>query len=308
MKFERITVRRLPDGTLAKVFPFHVSLEGMEDSLLCRDDEDYDVAVKYLALTARRHNVIIIGYTIVSNHAHLVVLAVNEESARKFANASKQRISMWLSRKYSLKKTLRHRDVDVQYLDSDWYLRNAIAYDIRNLFDNGADNPAMYKWTSYRCYFCRGAIAGEGMIRLSSLSSREVESFMHTNEDCRDTMWILNGNYEIEPASFCDWEYAEAAFAHDMAFFLKTIGVVNSMEMKDKLELAHKRRLSDGEFYKTVNEMSVRWFNMGLPDLSLSQKARLIKYAYHSVRSSVPQIARCFGMDREHVSSLLKKK
>ncbi len=307
MKFERITVRRLPDDTLAKVFPFHVSLEGMEDSLLCRDDEDYDVAVKYLALTARRHNVIITDYTVVSNHAHLVVLAVNEESARKFANATKQRISMWLSRKYSLKKTLRHRDVDVQYLDSDWYLRNAIAYDIRNLFDNGADNPAMYKWTSYRCYFCRGAIAGEGMIRLSSLSSREVESVMHTNEDCRDTMWILNGNYEIEPASFCDWEYAEAAFAHDMAFFLKAIGVVNSMEMKDKLELAHRRRLTDTEFYKTVDDMSKRLYNIELTALSDFQKVRLIKYVFHSIKTSIPQIARCFGMSREHVSRLFSK-
>ncbi len=52
MAFQRVVERLLPDGTIAKVYPFHISLEGMESILLCRDDEDYDHLEKsfYLSL------------------------------------------------------------------------------------------------------------------------------------------------------------------------------------------------------------------------------------------------------------------
>lgn len=54
MAFNRICERTLPDGSVCKVYPFHISLEGMEELIPCRDDEDYDVMEKYIFLCARR--------------------------------------------------------------------------------------------------------------------------------------------------------------------------------------------------------------------------------------------------------------
>ena len=51
MAFERIVTRQLPDGKIGKVYPFHISLEGMESVLLCRDDEDYDQLEKSFYLS-----------------------------------------------------------------------------------------------------------------------------------------------------------------------------------------------------------------------------------------------------------------
>ena len=304
MKFQRIVRTELTDGLIVFLYPFHLSLEGMESTILCRDDEDYDVLVKYIALSAKCKNVIIVVYAVVSNHAHCVVLANSESSARAFGNELKRRYSMWLNRKYSEDKVLHRRSLDVQYLDSDWYLRNAIAYDIRNALDNGAENISQYRWTSYRSLFCGGSLPPL-CLAVSSLTTREAEKALHSGVAPRESRWFLNASYEIEPASFCYWQYAEAAFGHDQAFFLKCLGGVNTSEMSEKLIVAHKLFKTDSELYKSINDISQKWYQRDISSISSSQKSRLVPYIYHTVRTSVPQLARCFSLSREHIASLL---
>ena len=60
MAFQRIVTRVLPDGTTRKVYPFHISLEGMESTLLCRDDEDYDQLEKCIYVSAWKGNCLVI--------------------------------------------------------------------------------------------------------------------------------------------------------------------------------------------------------------------------------------------------------
>ncbi len=74
--FERNPYRELPDGTITRVYPFHVSLQGLEARILSREDSDYDAFVKYLCLSARRRNVILVIYAVVSNHSHCVILGL----------------------------------------------------------------------------------------------------------------------------------------------------------------------------------------------------------------------------------------
>ena len=81
---KRIVGRLLPSGEFRNVQPFHVSMEGLEDAIICRDDEDYDVLVKYIAICSRRKNVIIIIYAVVSNHCHVAVLAMSQADADSY--------------------------------------------------------------------------------------------------------------------------------------------------------------------------------------------------------------------------------
>ena len=304
MKFERIITRTLSDGRRVRLFPFHLSFEGLEKAILCRDNEDYDVAVKYLALAAHRAGIIIVTYVVVSNHLHCVVLSRDMDSVLSFTGDYKKRYAMWLRRKYSESKVLQSCNVDIQYLDSDRYLRNAVAYDIRNALDNGAKNIANYKWSSFRAYFCSGKASVE-TVSTATLSFREREITMHCAGRSVFNEWLLNGNGEIEPVSFCDWEYVEAAFAHDQAFFLRTIGAVNTSEMQEALVLSHRLKQTDMELYKTANEKARAWYNQNISELSLGQKAKMIPYIIHSNRTTVPQLARCFGLSREYISRLL---
>ena len=54
--------QELPDGTVRQLHPFHISMEGLETAVLCRDDADYDAIVKILCVAARRKKVLVIIY------------------------------------------------------------------------------------------------------------------------------------------------------------------------------------------------------------------------------------------------------
>ena len=92
-RFERNPYRELPDGTIAKVYPFHFSLEGLESRILCREDSDYDAFVKIICVCAIRTNVIVVIYTVVSNHVHCIILAPDQETADAFAREVKRMLT-----------------------------------------------------------------------------------------------------------------------------------------------------------------------------------------------------------------------
>ena len=124
---ERRVVRKLPDGSTKTVEPYHVCLKGQETAVLCRDEEDYDVMVKVLAVCAWRNNVIVITYSAVSNHTHTAVLAVKWKDAQAFGEESKKVYSMYFQRKYGEEGVLRRVKVKALWLDNPFYLRNALA-------------------------------------------------------------------------------------------------------------------------------------------------------------------------------------
>lgn len=64
---------------------------------------------------------------------------------------------------------------------------------------------------------------------------------------------------------------------------------------------------TDTEFYKTVNELCSNWFGADLTVLSLERKIRIIPYIYRTSRTTIPQLARVFGLDRSRIASILGK-
>ena len=104
----RIEVNRvLPDGSIRIVMPFHICLKGLEKAILCRDEEDYDMFVKIICLSARAKNVIVVIYIVLSNHFHLSVLSASEEDADACGQEIKRRYSMWINHKYGDEGILR---------------------------------------------------------------------------------------------------------------------------------------------------------------------------------------------------------
>lgn len=100
----RIVSRVLPDGTVGNVQPFHICLEGLEQAVLCRDDKDYDAFVKIICVAARRKNVIVVIYVVVSNHSHVTILALSQADADAYGEEVKKMASMWVSGRYGERK------------------------------------------------------------------------------------------------------------------------------------------------------------------------------------------------------------
>lgn len=307
-RFERNPFRELPDGAITRVFPFHVSLEGLESKILCREEADCDAFVKIICLCARRKNVIPVIYAVVSNHAHCIVLASDQAGVGAFVDEIKKMFSMYFRKKYSDISVLKGTDAKAIFLDSDYYVRNAIAYVVRNALDNGARNVQEYKWTGFRAAFCDGMTPASIRVRkVGGLSRREVRQVMHTGDRLDDVNWLINDADELEPVSFCDWRYVESAFRYDQSFFLRLIGGVNTAEMNAKLVCAPRVRRTDAELLLSVNEISQRWFEVRVNQLPVERKARLLKYVSHSYKTSVAQLARIFELKQDYIFQILGK-
>ena len=75
--------------------------------------------------------------------------------------------------------------------------------------------------------------------------------------------------------------------------------------MKEILIISQRERQTDMELYRTVEDKARTWYGKSVYDLSPGQKSKLILYIYHSVRTTIAQLARCFGLGREYVGNLL---
>ena len=305
MSFQRIVTRKLPDGSVAKVFPFHISLEGLEKNLLCREEEDYNVVEKLLFVSAWETNCLIVIHIIMSNHGHVCVLAPTLEHAYQLSETLKKRSSMFIADKYNEHKVLARTSACIQLLDSDWYVRNTLAYIPRNAKDT-SQRIEDYPWSGYRAMFAGGKSAA-AVRMVSKLTRRDREALFHTHANLERVPWMLDRNDRLVPVSCCDYVYLESAFLQDQTFFLKTIGTVNPAEMEQKLILNLKDRQTDSAFILTVNDLSGRWFQKTPAELTLEQKTRLIPYLYRCYRTTVPQLARCLQESPETIERIIRK-
>ena len=302
----RVVSRVLPDGTIGKVQPFHICLEGLEKAVLCRDEKDYDAFVKIICLAARRKNVIVVIYAVVSNHSHATVLARCQEDADGYGEEVKKMASMWVSGRYGESKLLRKTDMKAPCLDSDWYVRNTLAYVPRNALDNGC-NVNEYRWSGYRAMF-RDRIPPDvpGPVRkVSEMTRREHRALFHTGDNLSGVPWLVDAEGCLIPESFCDTDYLEQAFNYDQAYYIRTIGTVNVSEMRQRLVDGPRTMQTDGEVLKDAAAEANRWFGTDLANLSLLQKTRLVPYFSRTRKTTVRQLARIFGLDRETVQAIL---
>ena len=130
---------------------------------------------------------------------------------------------------------------------------------------------------------------------------------MHSREDLKDVKWEVDGYGELIPESFCDVEYLEQVFNNDQAFWLRMVGGVNTAEMEETLVEAPRRMLPDSEFYKVVADIVDRWFKTDIGQLTTEKKKRILPYLWRTRKTTVNQLARVIGLDREEVKRAIRK-
>lgn len=291
----------MPDGSVSTVFPFHVGLEGMEALLLCRDNEDFDHLEKSFYLGALDSNALVISEIDMSTHGHCAVLAVNWEGAAAVGEFVKKRHSQYMAKKYGERSVMARTRVSVQYLDSDQYLLEALAYIPRNAVDAGY-RIEDYPWSSFRGMFASGEPVGRAV---SSLPHREKERLFRTHKDLSQVPWMLDGQDRIIPTTACDCAYVESAFGGNRTFYLRLIGEVNPDKMWQKLVLNSRTWQNDARFLVSVADVAGRWFRKEVPALDPAEKTRLVIYLYRSYYTSVSQLSRCLQLRREDVRRTL---
>ena len=130
---------------------------------------------------------------------------------------------------------------------------------------------------------------------------------MHTGDNLKDVPWLIDADGALDPGSFCDMSYLEQVFENDAAFFLKTVGGQNAAELRQKLIDQPRKMMTDADFFKNVNDICLRWFERPIHELPVEKKARIIPYLWRTMRTTIPQLARTMGLERDTIASFLGK-
>lgn len=292
-------------STGESLYPFHICTDEQESRVIFRNEQDLSVGVNHLVVCAKRHKVLIVAYIVMSTHIHSYVLARRYDEAKCFIDDYKRMYSMYFRHEYGIAGIFSRVEPAVIHVDCIRYARNVLAYIHKNAYDAHA-RVEEYRWSSFNAFFRKPVHCSGREVR--EMSRREIRLFLRVDMDLSDTEWKLDNNGIIIPGTSCLSLYLERIFNGDFQFFMKRIALVDNDEMEEKLVHMPLTLRSDQEFLKIAEEKSLETFGMPLNSISKPRKLHLLKIVAYSVKSTIPQIARCFGLSRDEVASVLKRR
>lgn len=292
---------RLEDVTQGNCY--HVCTDGHESPLLMNDKDDYDIARIYLAIAAWKTGIQLVVYCIMSNHVHALVTCDDRKLADKFIKLFKRLISFYLRKKYGIPKALHGIPDSITLIDSIQYLRNCIAYILRNaICAKVCSRIEDYPWCSYSCYFSKRELGRH----ISTLGAREIRVRFKTRENLSKSPFYIDGNGHIQDCSFIRYDIVERAFQNSGRFFLNALGSCNDAKMEYEMACKPLMRVNDTDIASVAEELArTRFGGRNLAELSTRDKCSMIKNLFFNNKTSIPQLSRVLGLPRGRISQIL---
>ena len=284
---------------------YHVCTEGMESAVIMKDDEDYKVARNYLALSAWKTKTIIVAFSLMSNHLHVLIGTKYRRQASEFIRCFKQVYSTYLHNKYSLSDALKGLPESIALISDIKYLRNCIAYILRNaVCAKICRRVDEYPWSSYGAYFQTGG--SQVSFPISSLKGRKRKVLLKTRMNLDDCPYYVDAEGNITVESFVKSELVHQAFNWSGKFFLFSLGSCNDSQMEYELVSRPMIRANDQDLMSAIEGyVSQRFKGKTISALTTSEKCSILKKLFYDYKSSVPQLARVLGLSRDFVRKVL---
>ena len=281
-----------------------ISTEHLEDGLWFRDDEDFRVAMNYVAIQAAScPDVTVLAFILMSNHVHFV-LRGRKEDMLGFINQFKQRYSQYYGRKYGKKEFLRRNGTDVKPVPyEDEALERAIAYVQANcVAANICGHPSQYPWGTGNTFYNSSKPIGK---RLGDLSERMRERLLRSNYVALPENWVICEDGYITPENYVDVACVQTLFRSPkrMNFFLN-----NSSKAKKRMETAddNSPAFRDQAILATLPDLFRSLFQKSsfeeLNEQEQSEFARQIRFRFSA---DATQIARVCGVSYAEAAHLL---
>lgn len=284
---------------------YHVCTDGMEQTTLLRDEEDFMVAWNYLALSAWKTGAQTVAFAIMSNHIHEILICRDSAHADQTIKIFKKMLSMHLRKKYGLTKILHRTDDCISLIDDIQYLKNCIAYILRNaVCAKICAKPEDYRWSSYACYFSKDR--SEKSVPVSSLPFIQKRTILKTGMNLKDCPLRINEDGLITLHSFVRYDIAERAYRNSGKSFLYYLGCCNDARMEYELTCQPLLNVSDLDMHEIVAKyVKNRFKGKNISDLTSSEKCSILKHVFFSNKTSIPQLSRILGLPRKLIQKIL---
>ena len=281
-----------------------VTTDHLEAELWFRDEEDFKVAMNFVAIQAACcPEVVVLAFVLMSNHVHFVLKGTRRD-VEMFVRQFKHRYSIYYNGRWGIKKFLRRNGVDVKEIPcEDEAVERAIAYVQMNcVAANICGHPSQYLYGTGDAFFTQRGAGGD---RLGDLSTRARERLLHTNCEAVPLDWRLAPEGFILPQEYVDVRGVEGLFRSPrrMNYFLasssKARKRVESEEglpaFRDQTILASLPDLCRSLFGKECFQ-----------ELAVGERTELMRQIRFRFSADVNQIARVCGISYAEAAWLVE--
>ena len=319
---------------------YHLCTEGLSETVMFRDNEDYVTGINYLAVCQIALNqtapnqiapnqIEIIAFCLMSNHLHIVAKGENA-ILKKFIISFKRRYSMWLARKYNEHKILHRTAFTIKEIGSTEYLKQVIAYVLRNPIAAGINvSPFQYKWSSASCYFRQKDEAfrrqdetflqknealpqKNGTFRQKDIGGKKDQTGLTGNKIRRifktrtlifDGINIIEGEM-ADLTSFVKFTEVEAIFKTSRAL-MYFMSKDNDNEIELEMNTLKKVSYNDSTVINAIRQICEKKFQTSqINALGIHEKCSLVKYMKKNFNSSPKQIARILSLRLQTIAQI----
>jgi putative transposase len=129
----------------------HVFPRGINGGAIVRDEDDRDRLLRVIVNAARRHDLEIHAFALMSTHYHLIVTPTSEGALAKTMQQIGIRQTLYFNRKYGRTGTLWNERYGAALLDDERYWYNCLRYvDLNPFRAQMVAAPEDARWCSYR--------------------------------------------------------------------------------------------------------------------------------------------------------------
>ena len=279
---------------------FLITTEHLEDRLWFRDEEDFRVAMNYVAVAAFLSGVMVLAFILMSNHVHFV-LACSREDAKRFADTFKRLYASYYYRKYGVNELLRRNGVDIREVsDSDESLERAIAYVLMNsVAANICFEPSGYPWGTGNVLFNENPFPGRC---LKEFSGRARKRMLKSKVMLPGNYKIGSGGY-ILPESYVQVKGVESLFRTPkrLGYFLRT-----SSKARQRLEGEALPSFRDQVILSASEDLCHSLFRVErITDLGEEQRGELLRQLSRRFSADLNQVCRVTGIPYEEAARML---
>lgn len=277
-----------------------VTTEHLEDRLWFRDEEDFRVAMNYVAVVAFIPGVSVLSFILMSNHVHFV-LCCSHERAELFINKFKRLYAAYYRRKYGVCELLRRNGVDIREVrEHDESLEKAIAYVMMNsVAANICMEPSGYPWGTGNIFFNSNPFPGQA---LSELSWRAQIKLLKSNVRLPQKYMVAPGGY-ILPESYVPVKGVESLFRTPkrLGYFLRT-----SSKARLRLEGNAVPSFRDQNILSACEDLCHSLFRVErIEDLNEEQEAELLRQLGRRFSADLNQLCRVTGISYAEAARML---
>ena len=282
-----------------------LSTSHLEKMLWFLDDEDFRVAMNYVAIqAAKRREVAVLAFVLMSNHVHFVLRGTRKD-VMAFVNEFKRCYSIYYQKKYCVCEFLRRNSLDIQEVDNvEEALEKVIAYVIDNpVAANICLHPSQYPWGTGNAYFNPQKFSNVRRIKDYSVRARIM--MLHSECDNIPEEWVVDSNGYILPFNYVDVSIVEKLFKSPkrMNYF-----ITQSSKAKKRFESSENvTAFRDQIIISCLPELFRSLFQKtGFKDLSTNEQSEFAKQLRFRFNSDPHQIARVCGISYVEAARLLE--